>query len=294
MSGSCISFAVYLFFFINLILRTLASVVSVGDFNKDFYITWAPDHLNTSTDGRERSLRLDQQSGSAFASNAMFLFGQIDMQIKLIPGHSAGTVVAYYLTSAQPNRDELDFEFLGNVSGQPYILQTNVYADGFGNREERMYLWFDPTADFHTYSVLWNLHQIVFMVDWVPIRVYRNHADKGVPYPRWQPMGLKASLWNGDSWATRGGQDKVDWTKGPFIASFRNYKIDACVWRGNPRFCRGASTSNWWNKPAYRTLTPRQSRLLRWARKYHLIYDYCADKQRFKNNMPKECTFPKF
>lgn len=135
--------------------------------------------------------------GAGFASNDMFLFGQIDMKIKLIPGDSAGTVVAVYvrnyvtifisvlwfgslcsscwpvprwliwigiepqLTSDQPNRDEIDYEFLGNVSGQPYILQTNVYADGFDNREERIYLWFDPTEEFHNYSILWNLHQIV-------------------------------------------------------------------------------------------------------------------------------------
>ena len=65
------------------------------------------------------------------------------------------------LSSNQPNRDEVDFEFLGNVPGEPYIVQTNVYADGFGNREQRMKLWFDPTEDFHTYSILWNLHQIV-------------------------------------------------------------------------------------------------------------------------------------
>jgi hypothetical protein len=36
--------------------------------------------------------------GSGFASNQMFLFGQIDMQIKLVPGRSAGTVVAYYVS----------------------------------------------------------------------------------------------------------------------------------------------------------------------------------------------------
>ncbi|KAJ0740948.1 putative xyloglucan:xyloglucosyl transferase [Helianthus annuus] len=90
----------------------------------------------------------------------MFLFGQIDMPIKLVPGHSAGTVLAFYLTSDQPNRDESDFQFLGNVSGQPYILQTSLYADDFDNREEIIYLWFDPTKDFHTYSFLWNLHQI--------------------------------------------------------------------------------------------------------------------------------------
>lgn len=65
------------------------------------------------------------------------------------------------LTSYQPNRDEVDFEFLGNVPGKPYTLQTNVYVDGLDDREQRINLWFDPTQDFHTYSILWNLHQIV-------------------------------------------------------------------------------------------------------------------------------------
>ncbi|KAF5814200.1 putative xyloglucan:xyloglucosyl transferase [Helianthus annuus] len=273
---------------------SLASVVSTGNFNNDFFVTWSPSHVNTSADGRSRSLKLDQEAGSAFASNDMFLFGQIDMPIKLVPGHSAGTVLAFYLTSDQPNRDEIDFEFLGNVSGQPYILQTNVYADGFDNREERIYLWFDPTKDFHTYSILWNLHQIVFMVDFVPIRTYRNHADKGVAYPRWQPMGIRISLWDGSNWATRGGKDKVDWSKGPFIASFANYTIDACVWKGNARFCRADSSSNWWNKEEFTSLSWKQRRWFKWVRKYHLIYDYCQDNKRFNNNLPKECYLSKY
>ncbi|KAH7575458.1 hypothetical protein ACOSP7_004914 [Xanthoceras sorbifolium] len=271
-----------------------ASLVSTGDFNKDFFVSWSPSHVNTSADGRARTLKLDKESGAGFASKDMYLFGQIDMPIKLVPGHSAGTVLGFYLLSDQPNRDEIDFEFLGNVSGQPYIIQTNVYADGFDDREERIYLWFDPTKDFHTYSVHWNLHQIVFMVDSIPIRTYRNHADKGVAYPRWQPMSIKMSLWNGDSWATRGGKDKIDWSKGPFIASFRDYKIDACVWNGNARFCRGDSTTNWWNKERFTSLNPAQRKWFKWVRKYHVIYDYCQDHQRFQNNLPKECSLPKY
>ncbi|CAI9104201.1 OLC1v1002830C1 [Oldenlandia corymbosa var. corymbosa] len=277
---------------IGLIQTSLASVVSSGDFNKDFFVTWSPSHVNTSSDGRGRTLKLDQESGSGFASNDMYLFGQFDMQIKLIPGNSAGTVVAFYLSSNQPNRDELDFEFLGNEEGKPYILQTNVYADGFDDREQRIKLWFDPTKDFHTYSILWNIHQIVFMVDWVPIRTYRNHADKGVAYPAWQPMAVQVSLWDGSSWATNGGKTKIDWSKGPFTASFQNHKIDACIWKGEARICRADSSTNWWNNNYSSSLTWAQRRLFRWVRKYHLVYDYCQDGPRFQNNLPKECYLP--
>lgn len=133
-----------------------------------------------------------------------------------------------------------------------------------------------------------------FMVDWVPIRVYRNHADKGAAFPRWQPMSIKASLWNGDSWATGGGRDKIDWSKGPFIASFRNHTIDACVWKGNARFCRAESPTNWWNEERFSTLSNAQRRLFKWVRKYHMIYDYCEDKERFQGNLPKECSLPKY
>ncbi|PKU78387.1 probable xyloglucan endotransglucosylase/hydrolase protein 10 [Dendrobium catenatum] len=282
------------FSLINVIRSSYASVVSTGDFNDDFSITWSQSHVNTSADGHSRSLKLDQESGAAFTSRNMFLFGQIDMQIKLISGYSAGTVLAYYLSSDQPNRDEIDFEFLGNETGQPYTLQTNLYVDGYDNREERISLWFDPTEEFHTYTILWNAQQIVFMVDWVPIRIYRNHEDKGAAFPSSRPMSLRISLWNGDSWATRGGLDKIDWSKGPFIAYFRNYKIDACVWKGNRRLCRVESNKNWWNKPNFSGLTPSQRGMFRWVRKYYLIYDYCNDPQRFRGHLPIECSLSKF
>lgn len=53
----------FLLGFVSLIGIATASVVSVGDFNKDFFIAWSPSHVNTSADGHERSLKLDQESG---------------------------------------------------------------------------------------------------------------------------------------------------------------------------------------------------------------------------------------
>ena len=111
------------------------------------------------------------------------------MNIKMVPGDSAGTVTAFYvrttkievcsfcfyfwytlvmtfvdtlqLSSQNAEHDEIDFEFLGNRTGQPYILQTNVFTGGQGNKEQRIFLWFDPTKEFHRYSILWNMYQIV-------------------------------------------------------------------------------------------------------------------------------------
>jgi xyloglucan:xyloglucosyl transferase len=63
----------------------------------------------------------------------------------------------------EKTHDELDFEFLGNVRGKEWRVQTNVYGDGSTavGREERYGLWFDPTQDFHRYAIRWTNRTIV-------------------------------------------------------------------------------------------------------------------------------------
>ncbi|CAA0807426.1 Probable xyloglucan endotransglucosylase/hydrolase protein 10 [Striga hermonthica] len=132
------------------------------------------------------------------------------------------------------------------------------------------------------------------MVDWVPIRTFRNHADRGVPFPSLKPMMLVASIWNGESWATNGGKDKINWAYSPFSASFQNYKIDACKWKGSVSACSTASPTNWWNNGTFSSLTGAQRRLLKWVRVNYLNYDYCQDNKRFNNSLPKECSLPPY
>ncbi|XP_028786579.1 probable xyloglucan endotransglucosylase/hydrolase protein 23 [Neltuma alba] len=258
--------------------------VAAANFNRDFQLTWGDGRAKILNNGNLLTLSLDKASGSGFQSSNEYLFGKIDMQLKLVPGNSAGTVTAYYLSSKGSTWDEIDYEFLGNLSGDPYILHTNVFSQGKGNREQQFYLWFDPTADFHTYSILWNPRHIVFSVDGTPIRVFKNLESFGVPFPKKQPMRIYSSLWNADDWATRGGLVKTDWSKAPFTASYRNFNAkNACVFSNG----RSSCSSNAWLSQEL-DLTSQQR--LRWVQKNYMIYNYCTDHKRFPQGFPPECT----
>ncbi|KAF1877244.1 hypothetical protein Lal_00012015 [Lupinus albus] len=105
-----------------------------------------------------------KNKGSGFISKKSYNSGFFEMLIKLPPQRSPGVVVTFYLTSKTrrhgENHGEIDFEFLG-TDGDPFKLQTNIFANDSGGREQRLRLWFDPTKDFHKYAILWNQFQIV-------------------------------------------------------------------------------------------------------------------------------------
>ncbi|KAI8570080.1 hypothetical protein RHMOL_Rhmol01G0005500 [Rhododendron molle] len=271
------------------LVASLCLVVSAGNFYQDMDITWGDGRGKILNNGNLLTLSLDKTSGSGFQSKNQYLFGKIDTQLKLVPGNSAGTVTAYYLSSQGPTHDEIDFEFLGNLSGDPYILHTNVFSQGKGNREQQFYLWFDPTADFHTYSILWNPRSIIFSVDGTPIREFKNAESIGVPYPKNQPMRIYSSLWNADDWATRGGLVKTDWTKAPFTASYRNFNANACVSSNGKSSCTSSSKSSASNSWLSQQLDSTGQGRLKWVQKNYMIYNYCTDVKRFPQGFPQEC-----
>jgi xyloglucan:xyloglucosyl transferase len=121
------------------------------------------------------------------------------------------------------------------------------------------------------------------VVDNIPIRVFKNAEQIGVPFPKSQPMKIYSSLWNADDWATRGGLVKTDWSKAPFTAYYRNFKVTA-------------SNAAWGTNTAWETneLDAHGRRRLRWVQKYFMIYNYCTDLKRFPQGAPPECRRSRF
>ncbi|XP_065869343.1 xyloglucan endotransglucosylase/hydrolase protein 24-like [Euphorbia lathyris] len=271
-----------------LIFAFSCSCSSAADFNQEFDITFGDGRAKILNNGQILTLSLDKASGSGFRSKKQFLFGKIDMQIKLVPGNSAGTVTTYYLSSTGSMHDEIDFEFLGNVSGEPYIVHTNIYTQGKGDKEQQFYLWFDPTKDFHTYSILWNPLTIIFYVDGSPIREFKNLEQNGIAFPKKQGMWLYSSLWNADDWATRGGLVKTDWSLAPFTASYTNYKAQACIWSSTSASssCPSSNNNSWFTQ----SLDTTGQAKIKWVQKNYMIYNYCTDSKRFPQGFPPECS----
>lgn len=231
-------------------------VTSKGDFNTDTKITWGDGRAKITEGGKALTLSIDKKLGSGFQSKKDYLFARFDVEMKLIPGNAAGLVTTFYLSSLEGSHDEVDMEFLGNVTGEPYTLHTNIYAQGEGHRERGFHLWFDPSAKFHQYSIVWNPERIIFMVDNKAVRVHENLANLGVPFPAKQPMWLIASLWNGDQWATQKGRIKANWTDAPYTAHYRNLVITKHA--GNDQ-----------------TLTNLDEKNIRSVQDKFMIYDYC-------------------
>ncbi|KAL8521709.1 hypothetical protein ACS0TY_012012 [Phlomoides rotata] len=159
------------------------------------------------------------------------------------------------------NHFEFDYEFLGTNG----TVQTNVYDDDGGHREQSFNLWFDPSKDFHTYEILWNSHQIQFRIDNIPIRVFKNWSARGIQYPS-KPMHIESSIWDAN-WA-----GVVDWSKGPFIAQYKDFNFKACP--SHVDAC--ASDKYFWNRPGFWKLNAAQKRVMATYRKRHMTYDYCS------------------
>lgn len=82
-----------------LLLPTFLFCVNASTFDQLFRPSWANDHLVAEGQGGLVKLTLDHSTGAGFVSKNKYLFGKATAEIKLVPGDSAGTVTAYYVST---------------------------------------------------------------------------------------------------------------------------------------------------------------------------------------------------
>lgn len=263
-----------------------SSRISPVSFDHAFRNLWGPQHQRV--EHGSLTIWLDSSSGSGFKSLHSYRSGYFGAAIKLQPGYTAGVITSLYLSNNQDhpgNHDEIDIEFLGTTPDKPYVLQTNVYIRGSGDRniigrEMKFHLWFDPTQDFHNYAVLWKPSEIIFLVDDVPIRSYPRRSEETYPT---RPMYVYGSIWDASSWATDNGRYRADYRYQPFIGRYKMFRLEGCTSEAESS-CRPPSIS----PSAHAGLSPLQVKAMQWVHSHYLVYNYCHDSRRDRTLTP-EC-----
>ncbi|XP_057962812.1 probable xyloglucan endotransglucosylase/hydrolase protein 28 [Malania oleifera] len=260
-------------------------------FHEGYSHLFGNDNLMVLRDGKSVHISLDERSGSGFLSQDLYFHGFFSASIKLPADYTAGVVVAFYMSNGdmfEKNHDEIDFEFLGNIRGKDWRIQTNIYGNGSTSvgREERYGLWFDPSEDFHQYSILWTQNQIIFYVDNVPIREYTRTEAMGGDFPS-KPMSLYSTIWDGSDWATNGGRYRVNYKYAPYIAQFSDLVLHGCA--VNPIELSSKCDIPPTSSPIPAGISPEQRPKMANFRNKHMTYSYCYDRIRYKAP-PRECV----
>lgn len=279
-----------LFLFSHGAISPLPNLPTVS-FEEGYTQLFGDSNLMLHRDGRAVHLSLDERTGAGFASQDLYLHGFFSATIKLPSDYAAGVVVAFYMSNGdvfEKNHDELDFEFLGNIRGKEWRVQTNVYGNGSTaiGREERYGLWFDPTEDFHQYSILWSHDRIIFYIDNVPIREVVRTEALGGQFPS-KPMSLYATIWDGSDWATSGGRYKINYKYAPYVAEFANLILHGCAVdpTDHTPTCKKMD-ANFYNTI---TISANQRLAMEKFRKKYVMYSYCYDRSRYSTPL-SECS----
>lgn len=159
-------------------------------FGRNYQPTWAFDHIKYFNGGNEIQLHLDKYTGrkkkrkrifciilwtsfqlsyscmltgswvfifkgTGFQSKGNYLFGHFHMQIKLVPGDSAGTVTAYYVSIVS--------QFLSFPLKNLCFGLTEVWNFEIGNQLTNVYMFY-----MYTYAAIFSKRWARWDRLWVP------------------------------------------------------------------------------------------------------------------------------
>ncbi|XP_022151141.1 probable xyloglucan endotransglucosylase/hydrolase protein 33 [Momordica charantia] len=273
------------FFYTPPTVPRLTDLVPHVSIDQCFAKMFGASNIQLMNNGSFLNLTLDKVSGAGLVSRNKYHYGFFSASIKLPSGLTSGVVVAFYLSNADAyphSHDEIDIELLGHDKRKDWVIQTNIYANGSvkTGREEKFYLWFDPSVEHHDYTIIWNNYHIVFLVDNVPVRELRNSEAF---YPL-KPMSVFVTIWDGSEWATHGGKYPVDYKYAPYVASFAEMEISGSISDSKAN----VSSPDTVEGPEFIKLTQQQMGAMDWARRKLMFYSYCKDTSRYKVVAP-EC-----
>lgn len=129
--------------------------------------------------------------GAELRTKESFLYGRFEVRYKASPGSGhTSTFFTYNDVDPLTRWNEIDIEILGRYTND---VQFNVITPQHGSNHVRhQYVNFDPSLDFHTYTIEWTPDYIAWSID--SVEVYRQTGEHIATMIK--PQKIMMNIWN--------------------------------------------------------------------------------------------------